>query len=272
MVEEILKYPDDRINIGSGNVRFFDEELWDLIENLKDTSQAHDSRGLAAIQIAVPLAVVVVKDDEDQWIELINPRIIRHEGNTISKESTLYLPDIVEEIPRYELVSLVYQDRDGEQKSLIASGAFGYLVQRKVDYIYGGTFMNKIDKEDWKETQKSLAEGGLNGEFNACPTFSKREYFKSAINKLLFFETLSLAAPFFIEKSDALLSFYHFTQVATILIIILIISYILYAKYEVKKYASCTGCQVVSITAVAIKYFIAAILLFTISHYWLNPS
>jgi len=272
MVEEILKYPDDRINIGSGSVRFFDEELWGLIENLKETAEAHHSKGLAAIQIAVPMAVVVVKNGAGEWVELINPRIIRHEGSAISKESTLYLPDIIEEIPRYELVSIVYQDREGEQKSLIATSEFGYLVQRKVDYIYGGTFMNKIDREDWKETQKSLSDNGLNGEFNACPSFSKREYFKSAINKLLFFEALSLTAPFFVDKTETLLSFYHFVQIATTLIIVLIISYMLYAKYEVEKYVSCTGCQVVSITAVGLKYFIVAIILFTTSYFWVNPS
>lgn len=272
MVEEILKYPDDRINRGSGNVRFFDEELWGLIDNLKDTAEANHSRGLAAIQVAVPMAVVVVKNDEDQWVELINPRIIRHEGNVLSRESTLYLPDVVEEIPRYELVSVIYQDREGQQKSLIATGAFGYLLQRKIDYIFGGTFMNKLDKDEQKNTKKSLAESGLNGDFNACPTFSKREYFKSAINKLLFLETLSLAAPFVISKTDTLLSIYHFVQGATLIIIILIASYMIYAKYEADKYSSCTGCQVVGITAVAIKYFIAAIVLFFISFYWINPS
>jgi len=272
MVEEILKYPDDRINMGSGNVRFFDEELWGLIENLKETAEANHARGLAAIQVAVPMAVVVVKNDENQWLELVNPRIIRHEGNVLSKESTLYLPDVVEEIPRYELVSVIYQDRNGQQKSLIATGAFGYLLQRKIDYIFGGTFMNRLDKDEQKNTKKSLAEGGLNGDFNACPTFSKREYFKSVINKLLFFETLSLAAPFMTSSTDTLLSIYHFVQVATILIFILIVSYMIYAKYEADKYASCTGCQVVGITAVAIKYFIAAIVLFLIGFYWVNPS
>ncbi|HFS82688.1 MAG TPA: peptide deformylase [Epsilonproteobacteria bacterium] len=272
MVEKILQYPDERINIGSGNVRFFDEELWELIENLKETAEANDARGLAAIQVAVPLAVVVVKDEQDHWIELINPRIIRHEGNVLSTESTLYLPDVTEEIPRFNKISIVYQDRHGEQKTMIAQGDFGFLLQRKIDYIFGGTFINKLDKKERKKAQKGLAESGLNGDFNACPTFSKREYFKSAMNKLLFFEALSLTAPLFHPSAETLSILYHFGQFVTITVILLIAGYLAYAKYEAEKYVSCTGCQVVGITAVAVKYFLAALLIFAGSYFLLSAN
>jgi len=272
MIEEVLKYPDERINIGSGNVRFFDEELWELIANMKETAQANETDGLAAIQIAVPMAVVVVKNDQGKWLELINPRIIRHEGNVLSTENTIYLPGVTEDIPRFEKISVIYQDKNGDQQTMIAEGDFAFLLQRKIDYIFGGTFKNKLDKKEQKKSKKILSDSGLNGDFNSCPTFSKREYFKSAMNKLLFLNALVLTAPLFSPEESTLSTLYTFGKFSIIAMIILIISYLLYAKYEAEKYVSCTGCQVVGITAVAIKYFIGAILLFAGSYFFINPS
>ena len=272
MIKELLKYPDERINIGSGNVRFFDEELWELIEDMKETAEANNTEGLAAIQVAVPMSIVIVKNDKNEWVELINPRIIRHEGNVISSESTTYLPNVTENIPRFEKISIIYQDRKGEQQTMLADGDFGFLLQRKIDYIFGGTFMNRLNKDEKKDAKKTLSDSGLNGDFNSCPTFSKREYFKSAMNKLLFFNVLSLTTPVFTSEKSTLASMYTFNLFSMLAMIVLIISYLLYAKYEAEKFVSCTGCQIVGITAVAVKYFIATILVFGGSYFFINPA
>ena len=272
MVEEILTFPDDRINIGSANVRFFDEELWEFIENLKETAEAHKAPGLAGIQVAVPLAVVVVKDPEGKWLELMNPRIIRHRGRTLSTEMTLYLPGVVEQIPRFEWISVVYEDRYGTQHTLTAEKHFAYLLQRKIDYIHGGTFMDRVDKKERKNIEKDLAEQGMGGEFNVCPTFSKREYFKSAMNKLLILEFVALLTPL-LGVSDAIRTqLFGYMKFTSVLLLFLVVGYWLYAKWEAEKYVSCTGCQMVSFTAVAVKYFLPTVMFFLAGYYVLNPA
>jgi len=272
MVQEIITYPDQRINVVSADVRFFDEELWELIEDMKETAEHHQVDGLAAIQLAIPLSVVVAKDPEGNWHEFISPRIIKR-GKTVSvRESTLYMPDVTESVPRYDWIKFVYQDREGKQHAMEAEGAFGYLLQRKFDYVFGGTFTNKLDKKKRKEIEKELAETtGVAAEFNACPTMSKREYFKSAMNKLLFFEALSLTAPLFHASTDTLSSLYTYGVYATIAVMLLIVGYLIYSKWEASIYTSCTGCQVASFSAVALKYFVAAMILFAGSYYLLKP-
>ncbi|MFT7823408.1 MAG: peptide deformylase [Sulfurimonas sp.] len=272
MVEEIIRYPDERINIASADVRKFDHELWDLIQNLKDTIEAHHAEGLAAIQIAVPSSVVVVKDPEGNWQEFINPRIIKTEGKTTSTETSLYLPNITEEIPRYEKITFVYQDRTGKQHAKKAEGNIGFLLQRKFDYIFGGTFANRLNKQNRKRVEKNLSLQGTVGEFNAKSTISKREYFKSVMSKLLFFEFLTLFAPLFTLKKETLVSLYHYDIFATVASLFLTLGYFVYAKYEADKVVSCTGCQVVSFTAVAIKYLVVTLILFTGSYYLVNPN
>jgi peptide deformylase len=272
MVRELIRYPDERINIASADVRKFDEELLKLVRDLKETIEANHAQGLAAIQIAVPLSVVVVKDKDGNWYEFFNPRILRASGKTTSTENSLYLPDITENIPRYEKISFVYQDRTGQQHSMHAEGKFGFLLQRKFDYTFGGTFANKLDRKNRKRVEKKLSIQGTNGKFNASSTISKREYFKSVINKLLFFEALTFLAPLFDAKKETLHSFYYYSIFATVTSVILILGYWLYAKYEADRLLSCTGCQVVSFTAVALKYFLLTILLFAGSYFWINPA
>jgi len=272
MVRELIRYPDERINIASADVRKFDETLYELVQDLKDTIEAHDAEGLAAIQIAVPLSVVVVKDPDGNWQEFFNPRILRVSGKTTSRERSLYLPDIVEEIPRYEKISFIYQDREGKQHSMQAEGAFGFLLQRKFDYTFGGTFANKLERKERKKVQKKLSRQGRSGEFNANSTLSKREYFKSVINKLLFFELLTFLGPLFDAEEKTLRSFYHYGLFATTASLLLIVGYWIYAKYEADRMVSCTGCQVVSFSAVALKYFLMTMLLFAGSYFLINPN
>jgi len=272
MVKELILYPDERINIASADVRHFDDELFTLIDDLKDTIESHNAKGLAAIQIAVPLSVVVVKDPEGNWQEFINPRVLKVKGKTTSVETSLYLPNIEEEIPRYEKISFVYQDRTGEQHSMSAAGQYGFLLQRKFDYTFGGTFANKLDRKNRKRVEKNLSISGATGEFNANSTISKREYFKSVMSKLLFFEALTLFAPLFDFKKETLESFYSYDIFATIASLVLVVAYFAYAKYEASRVISCTGCQVVSFTAVAVKYLLIIVVLFAGSYYLVNPN
>ncbi|MEA3456524.1 MAG: peptide deformylase [Campylobacterota bacterium] len=272
MVKELILYPDERINIASADVRKFDDELDRLVQDMKDTIESHDAQGLAAIQIAIPLSAVVVKDSEGDWHEFFNPRILRTSGKTTSKETSLYLPDIEEDIPRHEKITFIYQDRTGKQQSMSAEGKFAFLLQRKFDYTFGGTFANKLDRKNRKRVEKKLSIQGQAGEFNATSTISKREYFKSVINKLLFFEGLFLFSPFFGAEKETLASFYHYGIFATIASLILIVGYLIYAKYEADRMVSCTGCQVVSFAAVAVKYFLITMILFAGSYFWVNPN
>ncbi|MEA1952804.1 MAG: peptide deformylase, partial [Campylobacterota bacterium] len=157
MVQELITYPDERINIASADVRHFNTELFTLIDDLKETIEFHHAQGLSAIQVAVPLSLVVAKDENGTWYEFINPRILKVKGKTTSLETSLYLPNIEEEIPRHEKITFIYQDRTGKQHSMSAEGQYGFLLQRKFDYTFGGTFANKLDRKNRKRVEKNLS-------------------------------------------------------------------------------------------------------------------
>jgi peptide deformylase len=59
MIRDLVVYPDQRITVISSVVRFFNEELCKLLEDMKDTMNEHKVDGLIAIQIAVPARVIL---------------------------------------------------------------------------------------------------------------------------------------------------------------------------------------------------------------------
>jgi len=75
LVKDIITYPTPPSVEYATDVRVFDDDLFTLIEDLKDTIKANQLDGLAAYQIGNYFNVVIIKQDDD-FLELINPRVI----------------------------------------------------------------------------------------------------------------------------------------------------------------------------------------------------
>jgi peptide deformylase len=272
MIKKIVTYPDQRIKITSADVRTFDEELLELIENMKDTMEANGLNELAAIQIAVPANVILLKDAQGEILELINPRIIQSEGTVESTEKTGYLPGITATLPRYGKIKLVYQDRSGTQKSMDVDGDLSIRIQRKIDYTFGGTFVDKLDKKGRKRVEKELETqwGAVQGE--SCPTVFYRDYFTKGIRYLLFIVFLTLFSGIFTDDAAILEKVYLFEEIATLLILLLIIGYFFYAQYEARTYRSCTSCQTGNIIGTVFIALVKMLLLFAAAYLFVNPA
>jgi len=147
MVKEIITYPTPLSVAYATDVRSFDAELFSLIEDLKDTINENNLEGLAAFQIGNYYNVIVVKDESGDFLELINPRLIGHEGSMTTEETTAYYPGKKASIKRYKDITVVYQDREAKSQTLHASGALSILLQRKIDYTFGAPFIHKMSKD-----------------------------------------------------------------------------------------------------------------------------
>jgi peptide deformylase len=156
MVRDLVVYPMALSLEFATDVRKFDEELFALIEDLKDTINENNLEGLSAYQIGNYFNVIVIKQEDGSFLEMINPRLIAYDGFMQSKESTTYYPQKSATITRYENISVVYQDREGKNCSLKASGSLAALIERKIDYTFGATFIHKMSKEERKRFEHEL--------------------------------------------------------------------------------------------------------------------
>jgi peptide deformylase len=269
--KELIVYPDERIMIPSTDVRTFDEELLEVIGMMKEICEEHGGEGLAAIQTGYPYNIVVVKT-ADGWLEMVNPRILSSEGRKTAKEKTLYYPDIEIEVPRYEKIRLIYEDPRGNTCRMEAEGDLARVIQRKIDYTFGGTFLSKVEKEVREAVEKALSDKGLVPEIELCPTTSKRVYFLSVADKLLFFMFLTLFGKLFGASPETLGTFYTFDKIAGFAVVALMAGYFLYGRWEARRYSSCTSCQIGNMLGSMAKRLVAAFVIGTASYFLVNPA
>jgi len=266
MIREIITYPTPPSVQYATDVRLFNEEIYSLIEDMKDTIEANSMDGLAAFQIGSYYNIVVVKKEDGNFLELINPRLISNSGKVTTVEKTAYFPGLSAKVTRYETVGIVYQDRNGDQKSLKADGALSILIQRKIDYTFGSSFINKLEKAEKKLFEKKLEFGSDIAISESCPTSFKRDYIVKAINILMIAMLLLLISSLFTGEELAprlweYQTYLFFSSVG------LSVVYFFYAQYEGKQFTSCTSCQIGNIIGTTLISLVKISVLMLLSYF-----
>jgi len=239
MIKELIQYPTPLSIKFATDVRNFNEELFALIGNLTETIKANNLVALSAFQIGNYYNVIVVKDENGEFIELINPRLISHSDKSTAIENTSYYPGFSAEISRYENISIVYQDRNGDDKAMKFSGDMARVVQRKLDYTFGATFIQKMSPEERERFETKLEFGVDIGVAEYCPTTFKRDYILKVINISMLIMLVMLIASFFIDES-----LWTYQLYASFAVLLTNVIYFFYAQYEGKIYTSCSSCQI----------------------------
>ena len=104
---EIKKAGDPVLREKCQPITTFDRKLRLLLNNMADTMYKADGVGLAAPQIGLSIAVVVI-DVGEGIIELINPKIIEREGTIEDTEGCLSVPGIYGTVERSARVVAEY--------------------------------------------------------------------------------------------------------------------------------------------------------------------
>ena len=271
MVREIITYPTPPSTQYATDVRVFNENIFSLIDDMKDTIEANGLDGLTAFQIGSYYNVVVIKDEDGTYLELLNPRLLSTDGRVTTTETTAYYPGLSAEVTRHDKISVIYQDREGTDHSLKAQGARSILLQRKIDYTFGSTFLQKLTKDEAAIFDKKLEFGSDIAISESCPTTFQRDKILKAINYLMIAMVLLIGSSFFVEAQTQE-TLWSYQLYSSFIALGLTIIYFFYAQYEGKKYTSCTSCQIGNIigTAVIILVKLSAIML--LSYFLVNPS
>lgn len=267
MVREITKYPITPSLEFGANVRFFNDELFTLIQDLKDTIDANGLDALAAFQIGSPLCLIVAKRGEE-YLELINPRVLKREGSVEAIEKTAYFPGKSAKTKRYEKITLMYEDRDANQKFLEADGELAITLQRKVDYTFGSHFRFRLDSDEQKLFDSKLEFGTDAITKNDCPTVFKRDRILQIFKFLFVFGLLGVIVGFFVSEETlaTLVSVQNYNMASMLGLVVI---YFFYAQYEGKQYKHCTSCQIGNIIGTCIVSLLKLSALFLVSYFLL---
>ena len=159
---EILTFPNPRLRNVAKPVTRIDDRIRRQIDDMFETMYAARGIGLAAIQVDIPLRMIVidVSEQHDAPLCLINPEILWREGEEEMDEGCLSVPGFWEPVTRAERVRVRAQDRQGQTFELETDGLLAVCIQHVIDHLDGKLFVDylsslkrqrirrKLEKED----------------------------------------------------------------------------------------------------------------------------
>ena len=136
----------------------FNSRLHTLLDDMADTLAESGGVGLAAPQVGILRRVCVVLDEDDQLIELVNPEIIRTEGEQTGLEGCLSVPGKYGVVTRPEVVRVRAQDRDGDWFEVEDEGLTARCFCHEIEHLDGHLFVEHIDHFLTEEELKEYLE------------------------------------------------------------------------------------------------------------------
>ena len=142
-IVKILTQDDPALSKICHPVTKFDERLWGLLDDMKDTLIESNGVGLAAPQIGIIRRVVLVINEQDEIMEIINPEIIEQSGEQEGFEGCLSVPGMVGIVKRPMYVKIKAQDRNGEWYEAEGTGLTARCFCHELDHLDGHLFTDR---------------------------------------------------------------------------------------------------------------------------------
>lgn len=138
MIKEILTYPKNKDILTSKSVEVeeINDEIKQLIQDLKDTLKSTSGCGISAVQIGELKRICLIKIN-GKIITLINPVITKTRGEVTFREGCLSAPDVATTTKRYQKVWVDYIDENGKEQELADGGLCSIIVQHELDHFDG---------------------------------------------------------------------------------------------------------------------------------------
>jgi peptide deformylase len=147
----IIILPDPKLRLVSKKIERVDDDLTRLIDDMIETMHEAPGVGLAAIQVAEPIRLLVLdvakKEDAPDPQVFINPEIVwSSEERSTYEEGCLSIPEYYAEVERPASVRARALDREGKMREVLAEGLMATVLQHEIDHLDGVLFIDHISK------------------------------------------------------------------------------------------------------------------------------
>ncbi len=147
----IIEIPDRRLRQISTPVETFDDDLQRLIDDMFEAMYDAPGIGLAAIQVGVPIRLLVIDLQEEEGVK--NPRVFINpvfsdpsDETSIYSEGCLSIPDQFAEVERPATIHAQWLDRDGQPHEETIDGLLATCLQHEVDHLEGIVFTDHLSR------------------------------------------------------------------------------------------------------------------------------
>ncbi len=131
-------------------IKNFDEDLWELLDDMKETLEKSNGVGLACPQVGVLKRAFVISLN-NAYFEVINPKIVKTSGKNVAQEGCLSIPNVYEEIERPNVVTIDFEDRYGNPMSITATDFMARAFCHENDHLNGILFIDYLKNRPFKK-------------------------------------------------------------------------------------------------------------------------
>ena len=167
-IRPIFETPDPILRQISKPVEAFDDDLKTLVSDMFETMYDAPGIGLAAVQVGVPIRLLVLdlQEPEQEGGEpirdpklFINPEILWHSDSEIPyTEGCLSVPEQYAEVVRPDRIRARWQNEDGKSFEEEIDGLLAVCLQHEMDHLNGVLFIDHLSRLKRDMVLKKLAK------------------------------------------------------------------------------------------------------------------
>jgi len=165
---EILTIGHPILSKKADRVDRIDPELIRLAKDMVETMHHAPGIGLAAPQVNISKRLITIDlsvgENEDELLILVNPEIVRQEGEVVCEEGCLSVPDIREKVARPYRVLVKGLDLEGKEVEVEGEDMMARALCHEVDHLDGKLFTDRLSplkKSLIRKKLKKTADTGL---------------------------------------------------------------------------------------------------------------
>ena len=143
---EIKEYGEPVLREKALSVKEITPEILSLIKDMTESMYADSGVGLAAPQVGESKRIILVDVEEDGLIVLINPIIVKSEGEVVEEEGCLSVPGIYSKVKRSSKVTVKALNQNGDLIEITKEDLTARALQHEIDHLDGILFIDRIGR------------------------------------------------------------------------------------------------------------------------------
>jgi peptide deformylase len=141
----VVKVPNAVLREVAMPVEKIDKKTFDFARTLLKVMDLANGIGLAAPQMGVSQRMFVMAPGDSKPLVMINPVILKLDGEIIGEEGCLSIPGLYGDVKRFNYVGLEAFDAKGRSSKYEFEGLAARVVQHEYDHLDGVLFTDKVD-------------------------------------------------------------------------------------------------------------------------------
>jgi peptide deformylase len=139
-------------------VRGITREVRMLIDQMFETLRHARGVGLAAPQVGVGRRVIVL-EVQDRRLALVDPEVLKQDGEVVGTEACLSIPGLLGDVPRAAHVVVRARNRRNRYITVDATGLLARVLQHEIDHLDGVLFTDRVrDPKTLRQADEEATE------------------------------------------------------------------------------------------------------------------